>query len=97
VLDHDEAWQVYIWLNRDLSTMLPPHATAAERALASRRCHIGQPVRIKWSDGEVAGALRLALSAGSIRERTHDAGCVLDKIEVILRYWPVLTARPAVA
>jgi hypothetical protein len=97
VLSYDEAWQVYIWLNRDVSAMLPSQATMAERSLAAVRCHIGQPVRIGWGEGDVAGALRLALGARSMRESTLDPGCVLDKIEVILRYWRQLTAQPAVA
>jgi hypothetical protein len=96
-LDYDEAWQVYVWLNRNLSAMLPSQATAAERALAATSCHIGQPVRIRCSDGGVAGGLRLALGARSLTAVAHDAGCVLDKIEVILKYWSQLTAQRAVA
>jgi hypothetical protein len=97
VLNYDEAWQVYTWLNRDLSAVLPSQATANERSLAEVRCQIGQPVRIKWSDQEVAGALRMALGARSITASAADPGRVLDKIEVILRYWAQLTAQPAVA
>jgi hypothetical protein len=97
VMDYDEAWQVYVWLNRDLSAMLPSRATAVERRLAATHCHIGQPVRIRWNDGALAGGLRLALGARAIRAGAHDPGGVLDKIEVILRYWPQLTVRPAVA
>jgi hypothetical protein len=97
VLNFDEAWQVYTWLNRDLSAMLPSQATANERNLAAIRCHIGQPVRIRWRNGDVAGALRMALSARSVSASSLDPGCVFDKIEVILRYWPQLTAQQAVA
>lgn len=96
-LNYDEAWQVYVWLNRDLSAMLPSQATETERSLAAIRCHVGQPVRVKSSDRQIAGALRIALGARSTRAITADPGCVLDKIEVILRYWGQLTAQPAVA
>jgi len=97
VLNYDEAWQVYVWLNRDVSAMLPSQATAAERNVGAIRCHVGQPVRVRWHDGEVAGALRIALGVRSMGSSAHDRQAVLDKIEVILRYWRQLTAQPAVA
>jgi hypothetical protein len=59
--------------------------------------HIGQPVRIRRSDGDVAGALRVALGARSLRTDADDLRGVFDKIELILNYWPTLTAQPAVA
>jgi hypothetical protein len=97
IMDYEEAWQVYVWLNRDVSPLLPSHASAAERRLAATRCHIGQPVRITWNGGEPAGGLRLALGARSMRASANSPACVLDKIEMILRYWSHLTAQRAVA
>jgi selenocysteine lyase/cysteine desulfurase len=97
VLDFDEAWQLYTWLNRDMAAMLPPYATHSERRAAAIAFHIGQPVRIRWSDGDVAGALRVALGARSLRTDADDLRGVFDKIELILNYWPTLTAQPAVA
>jgi hypothetical protein len=96
-VDFDEAWQIYVWLNRDVSSLLPPHASHAERALAAVRCHIGQPVRVKWHDGSTKGALRLAVGAPAIRQNTSTAIRAVEKIEMILRYWDQLTGRRAVA
>jgi hypothetical protein len=45
----------------------------------------------------VAGALRIALGVRSMGSSACDRQAVLDKIEVILRYWRQLTAQPAVA
>jgi hypothetical protein len=97
-LDFDEAWQLYARLNRDLSAELPSRATSAERRLVTTACHIGQPVRVPWSDGTVAGALRIAIGARNVLDGgADDPRVVLDKLEIIVRYWPSLTAQSAVA
>jgi hypothetical protein len=96
-LDFDEAWQLYVWLNRDVSSLLPPGASLAECALAAVRCHIGQPVRMRWRDGSAKGALRLAVGAPAARQSGATAIHAVEKIEMILRYWDQLTGRRAVA
>jgi len=50
---------LYRGLNRDLSAELD----GADRALAARCCHIGQPVALAATGGNVIGALRLAAGA----------------------------------
>jgi hypothetical protein len=62
-LTPDEAREIYLWLNSDVSPCLPPNASAAERALASRLFHIGQPVPIATAPGQRAGALRISAGA----------------------------------
>jgi hypothetical protein len=97
VFDYEEAWQAYGLLNRDLSSCLPVQATAAERRAAATRCHLGQPVRLRWADGREAGALRIALGARSLHAAEDDVVRVFDKLDVVQRYWTELTARQAVA
>jgi hypothetical protein len=114
VLSYEEAWQVYVALNRNVSAILPADATDAERALASLRCHIGQPVRVRWTDGSVRGALRIAAGAPLVSRAAFDASLgrtrqarlaallsgmarVLDKADLIVRHWPAISARSAVA
>jgi hypothetical protein len=62
-LVYDEARLVYFWLNSDISAALPASACEEERVLAAKRCHIGQPVRIRRAAQPVLGALRIAVGA----------------------------------
>jgi hypothetical protein len=62
-LTYEEARQAYRWLNMDIARYLPSTATAAERGLAAKRCHIAQPVRISRKNGQWLGALRMAVGA----------------------------------
>ena len=98
-----EARQVYMWLNTDLSALLPEDA-----ALAARICHIGQPVPLAQPDGSgQMGALRVSAGARLISgEPSHrplspkarlarefaDLTLVFDKITLILHHWQLLTA-----
>jgi hypothetical protein len=93
-----EARNVYMWLNTDLSTLLPQDA-----AIAARICHIGQPVPLTQPRGEgQMGALRVSAGARLISgEPSHrplgpkarlareftDLALVFDKISLILRHW----------
>jgi hypothetical protein len=84
----DEARQVYGWLNSDLSRCLPQDATPAERALAARRFHIGQPValttpsRVDHAGAEprtcrpqsATGALRVCAGARLVSGEPSQAG-----------------------
>jgi hypothetical protein len=92
-----------MWLNTDLSSLLPEDA-----ALAARICHIGQPVPLAQPDGEgQMGALRVSAGARLISgEPSHrplgpkarlarefaDLAVVFDKIGLILRHWQRLAA-----
>ncbi|ADJ28608.1 hypothetical protein [Nitrosococcus watsonii] len=104
LLTYDEAVIAYHWLNADLSGWLPAGSSEAERRLAAQCCHIGQPVRIRYEEGDWLGALRIAPGSRlvsrvcfdpSIGENQAqrlaqqvDAACiVLDKLEIICRYW----------
>lgn len=62
-LTPEEARQIYLWLNSDVSACLPPGAPASDRALAARLFHIGQPVAISTESGKRAGALRISAGA----------------------------------
>ncbi len=104
-----EARQVYMWLNTDLSPLLPN-----ESWVAARICHIGQPVPLAQpqSEGQM-GALRVSAGARLISgEPSHrnlaaqarlareflDLNTVFLKIDLILRNWAMLAAaNPAPA
>jgi len=100
-LDPHEARKVYLWLNADLSALLPRHAD-----VAARICHIGQPVCLPQIGGE-QGVLRVSagarLMAGEpshegldedsrIAREMQDLAIVFDKIRLILDNWEILAA-----
>ena len=100
----DAARWVYLWLNADLGGALPAGATAAERRLAHRRFHAGQPAKLALA-GTEAGVLRVCAGARLVSgEPSHaalvpqqrldreiaDALALLDKVSLILRHWPAL-------
>lgn len=101
-LDPEEARAVYLWLNADLSGLLPGQA-------AARICHIGQPVRLPQPQGEGAmGILRVSAGARLISgEPSHkglprplriqreyaDLHAVFEKIGLILRHWQLLRLK----
>ncbi len=102
-----EARNVYLWLNTDLSALLPQAGD-----LAARICHIGQPVPLPQPGGEgLQGALRVSAGARLISgEPSHrglraqarlnrefsDLTLVFAKIDLILRHWSLLVeANPA--
>jgi hypothetical protein len=95
-----EARAVYLWLNTDLSPLLPGHPAAA------RICHIGQPVKLARPGGQ-AGILRVSAGARffsgepshkglsqktRIARELNDLATVFDKIDLILRNWRLLWA-----
>jgi hypothetical protein len=99
-----EARAVYLWLNADLSALLPGHPEAG------RICHIGQPVKLPSPHG-AQGVLRVSAGARLISgEPSHrglsgktriarelaDLATVFDKIALILANWNLLwAANPA--
>ncbi len=62
-LTPEEAREIYLWLNSDVSHCLPPSVPASERALAAGLFHLGQPVAISTESGKRAGALRISAGA----------------------------------
>ena len=72
LMDYEQAWQIYTWLNRDVAALLAPEATAQEREIAAVPCHVGQPVKLKSPDGSVKGALRVAVGSRYISRLAFD-------------------------
>jgi hypothetical protein len=58
-----ESRTLYRALNEDISDLLRAQGITAESELASRLCHIGQPVAVPDGAGGLAGALRLSVDA----------------------------------
>jgi len=83
----------------------PRAGALGERQLASRLCHIGQPVSIPGPGGETA-ALRISAGARIATENWTDAGAgaaihnlrrefeqvraILDQVDLLLRNLPAL-------
>ena len=103
LLSLNECTSVYRALNHDIYALLPDSATAEERSLGAQLGHIGQPVAVRDASGFVSGALRIAAGAryvsgnwvaGSDAEsdskldfKFHQVQTVLEKIQLILRYF----------
>lgn len=68
----EEAKAVYRWLNVDISHQLPIAACEAERALAKRRFHIGQPVKLGRRNDARIGGLRISAGARLVSGVAHD-------------------------
>jgi hypothetical protein len=97
-LEFEKALSLYRWLNSDISEILPH-----ERLLASKICHIGQPVSLANSvGGKPFGALRISAGARLVSgELSHahlsnserlerelqDVKTVFEKIDLVLRNW----------
>jgi hypothetical protein len=64
----DDASRIYRWLNQDIAARLPASASAAERRVAARVCHIGQPVAVTAGSPSPVVGLRLALGARLVSE-----------------------------
>ena len=62
-LTYEEARYAYRCINMDIARFLPLQASDLENELAQKRCHIGQPVRIRNDSGQWIGALRIAAGA----------------------------------
>ncbi|BAE51658.1 hypothetical protein [Paramagnetospirillum magneticum] len=99
-LGMEDLRRLHVWLNRDVSALLPPKARERDRRLAALACHIGQPVMV----GETLSGLRLAAGArlvsGARQAMTigrsveafldmeiAEAKLVLAKLDMLLRHW----------
>jgi hypothetical protein len=72
-LSVSEAQSVYQWLNVDISHQLPMSASEAELALARRRFHIGQPVKLARRGDHFVGGLRISAGARLVSGVAFDA------------------------
>ncbi|MBU6474753.1 MAG: hypothetical protein KGQ70_02195, partial [Alphaproteobacteria bacterium] len=86
----EDCKKIYQALNRDVSAALPAGAPEAEKLLAARLCHIGQPVAV----GEAA-VLRIAAGARTVYGgwTEEEVKAAVDKIELLLKY-PDTLATP---
>jgi hypothetical protein len=102
----DDLRRLHVWLNRDVSALLPPRAREKDRRLAALACHIGQPVMV----GASLSGLRLAAGARLVSGARHamakgrsveafldmeiaEAKLVLAKLDMLLRHWRHLTTQ----
>ncbi len=107
-LDLDASRRLYGWLNADVREALPPGLGAAERFLASLRCHVGQPAPVADGAGGIAGALRISAGARLVSgEPSHegidgearlareiaDATACLEKLSLLMRHQDRLAAH----
>jgi hypothetical protein len=68
----EETTAVYHWLNVDISHQMPISASEAELALAARRFHIGQPVKLGSRGDTRIGGLRISAGARLVSGVAHD-------------------------
>jgi hypothetical protein len=111
VMGYEETKTLYRWLNMDLSGRLPEEASEREREIAATPCHIGQPVKLcldgAWTGAlRLCAGARLVSrvsfdaslgDAPAVRldRQIEDAGLVLDKVALMVKYWDALTAAAA--
>ncbi len=106
LLGVEDAARLYGWLNSDLAPHLGSSASGAERALAARLFHVGQPVALAC-EGSRSGALRVSAGARLVSgEPSHahlstearidgeltDALGALAKISLVLRHYDAIRA-----
>jgi len=93
--------RIYRALNRDVSNLLPGRATARQRKVAARLCHVGQPVSMPDPANRDAGTLRISAGARVVSETWRAAGeaascrklaqefeqvrTILDKIDLLVQ------------
>lgn len=100
-----QATMLYRALNDDVAFLLPANLPAMQRLLATRRCHIGQPVAVPDGSGNLAGALRVSVGARVVSEtwcgdmlisRENLRGefdqirAILEKIRLLVRYFDAI-------
>ncbi len=101
-LSQTQAVTLYHALNDDVSPFLPAKLPPMQRLLATRRCHIGQPVALPDGQGGMKGALRISAGArivseswredlSAARERLRcefdQVRAILEKIRLLLRHF----------
>ena len=68
----EETQAVYQWLNVDISHQLPLDSSEADLALARRRFHVGQPVKLARTGATHVGGLRISAGARLVSGVAHD-------------------------
>ena len=107
--DEAEVRAIYEWLNQDCSGRFPA-TNARDYRLLAQRCHIGQPVKAAHPSGVATALLRLSMGARIIseswseaagriepeliRDEIWQAGVVLDKITLLLKYLDTAGRKP---
>ena len=106
LLSVEACGQIYRALNRDISNLLSRSATAEQRRVAARSCHVGQPVSVLDPVEGIAGTLRISAGARVVSETWRAAGdaaslreldqefdqvrTILDKIDLLLENFDAL-------
>lgn len=101
VLSFKEVSTIYQLLNQKLSAFCPKNNFESGN-IGDQVCHIGQPVKTIYKNGEVTGVVRISLGARvlseswkdqdvslffqSIGEQIHQVDAILRKIEYILHH-----------
>jgi hypothetical protein len=97
---------LYRALNDDVASLLPATLPPMLRFLASRRCHIGQPVAVPDGMGGTLGALRISAGARVVSEtwRSDDilaarenlrgefdqVRAIVEKLALLVRYYDMI-------
>lgn len=102
ILPTAQATHLYRAMNDDIAPLLPALLPPMHRLLASRACHIGQPVAVADGRGGTIGALRISASARLVSEswnvdmliareslqRSFDQiRAIIEKIRLLARYF----------
>ena len=92
LLSPEDCKKLYQALNLDVSLLLPSRAQPQEIKISSRLCHIGQPVTLHDGAGNLTAALRISAGARTVSEgwSPDDVKAIVDKIEVLLKYFDVI-------
>ncbi|ARJ65891.1 hypothetical protein WV31_09575 [Magnetospirillum sp. ME-1] len=106
-LGMEDLRRLHLWLNRDVSALLPAGARERDRRLAALACHIGQPVmvgdslsglRLAAGARLVSGARQAMLAGRSVEAfldlEIAEAKLVLAKLDMLLRHWRHLMSCP---
>lgn len=108
-LTRDSCVKIYRALNRDLSNEIHSFANAEERWLATRICHVGQPVPLQDADGAPTAALRISTSAHlvsscwdgengllpeKLEEQLEGTDVTLRKLQLLLDRLPEIAKGP---
>ncbi|HLK58445.1 MAG TPA: hypothetical protein VKU00_17890 [Chthonomonadaceae bacterium] len=110
-ISFEASTKLYQALNQNSIASLPACLSRHERALASKLCHVGQPVRVPCGDREETGVLRICASARTVSEvwsryrrepfalnmeqERNDLATLLQKIELLSRYSLSIPERAA--
>jgi len=110
---HAQASMLYRALNDDVAALLPATLPPMMRLLASRRCHIGQPVTVPDGMGGSYGALRISAGARVVSEswRSDDilaarenlrgefdqVRAIIEKLALLVRYYDAIEPAYATA